>query len=613
MNVDHPNYQADVQVHADRYRADESDTEALNFLRKARHAMALACLKTQSGNITQPPADLLGRAYEAIMTCGMRNAPLTPEERQFAEKLAESLRNGLGRVGGYNSLLACMLYLDGYQTDIRINHFQIPPWALPYLSIFLFDRSKWMCSSEEFERFNKLCADSYRALHATLFDPGKNERERAVFLQEICLPLLSKKISLVPLYFDDRSMREECTLRAEILEYAAKVMGYPTEHVFVPRDPRRKIRVGILRSHFGESAETFATLPVFEHLDPERFEVLLYTTGKERGDPVEKHCVSRAVRSTKLAAPVSNPVSVVRSDDLDILFLGTNLTASLTSSMLALHRLARVQIASFCEPATSGIRNIDYYVAGELALPANNPEQFYTERLATIPGSGICFSYGGVPPTSLPMQRADLGIPDDVVMYISGANMHKIGRPLCESWAAILSEVPESRLVLYPFNPNWTEAYPTEVFVRELHAIFAQHGIERKRVIILQPRRDFAEIRGILSLANVYLDGYPYAGATSIADALQSYLPAVVLEGRFLRFRQAAAMIREMALPELVATNEEEYRRIAIELGLHGAQREKFRRSIRENLGKKGNFLDAKGYSEAIGELFTDLIHKQDQ
>jgi predicted O-linked N-acetylglucosamine transferase (SPINDLY family) len=225
-------------------------------------------------------------------------------------------------------------------------------------------------------------------------------------------------------------------------------------------------------------------------------------------------------------------------------------------------------------------------------------------------GSGICFSYGDTEQAVVPTQRTRLGIPEDAVMYISGANMVKFGSSLCESWAAILSAVPESVLVLYPFNPNWLLQYPIAGFTRELHAVFAKCGVAKDRVIVLEPKDDFSHRRGVLELADVYLDGYPYSGATSVADALQAHLPTVALEGRYLRFRQAAAMLREMQLHDLVAVSEEDYRKIAIELGRNKTLRDKFRVRIQENLGMKNNFLDSRGYSEKVANILDTLFNQ---
>lgn len=605
MDTDQTNFLTTLKYHADRYIARNETVESLKWLRKARRKVARAWLAENETELPGLIKGPLGWAHITIMSCELKHEPLSTDERWFAEELARPLSIGFGQSGSYKHLLATMLYLDGYETDISFSHFQVPPWFMAYVTAFVFYRTKVIISTEAMERFNALYHNALKALHKTLLSPGKSESHRRQFLQTVVIPYF-QQTSLAIAYFSDRSLHEECVLRSEMLEEVARTAGNCLDHTFPPHPKERKIRLGILRPHFNPGTETYATLPVFEYLDRDRFEIILYTQSVS-GSLLERYCTSRADRLTDLSR-ITDPQRHIRADDLDILLFGSNLSASPQPNMLALHRLAHIQITSFCEPATSGIRNIDYYLAGELALPPGDPARFYSERLLRIQGSGICFSYGNSAQTVVATQRSRHGIAHDAVVYISGTNMVKFGTSLCTSWARILAAVPESILLLYPFNPNWLSQYPVATFTKVLHSIFAQHGVASERVILLEPRENFAEIRGILSLADIYLDSYPYSGATSFADALQCCLPAIALEGRYLRFRQAAAMLREMDLHDLVAVTEEDYRQIAVDLGRDRTMRKNFRARVRKKLGQRNNFLDSTGFSNKVGRLFSTLI-----
>jgi predicted O-linked N-acetylglucosamine transferase (SPINDLY family) len=608
MATNQADFIAKLKHHADRYITRNETVESLKFLRNARREVACAWLAANEAKLPDLLAGPLGWAHATIMSCMLKNEALSIDERRFAEELARSLSGDFGEGGSYKHLLATMLYLDGYETRINFSHYQVPHWLVKYVMVFVFFRTKVIMNSEDMERFNALIYNALKAMHNTLFHAGKSESQKGQFLQSVVIPYF-RLTSLTNAYFSDRSLKEECVLRAEMLEEVARTAGSNLSYTFPSRLSGRKIRLGILRPHFNPSTETYATLPIFEHLDHNRFEVILYTESVGGGS-LERYCASRADRLTDLSRVGTNPQSHIRADDLDILFFGSNLSALPRPNMLALYRLARIQIASFCEPATSGVRNMDYYLAGELALPLDGSSLFYSERLLRMQGSGICFSYGDSKQTVVPTRRSQLGISEDSVVYISGTNMVKFGVSLCVSWAEILAAVPGSVILMYPFNPHWLKHYPVETFASELQSIFAQHGVEKERVILLDPRDEFAEIRGILNLADIYLDSYPYSGATSFADALQSWLPAVALEGRYLRFRQAAAILREMGLHELVAATEKDYRQVSINLGLDYARRENFRNRIRESLDQKNNFLDSRGYCEKVAELFSTLIHE---
>ena len=56
---------------------------------------------------------------------------------------------------------------------------------------------------------------------------------------------------------------------------------------------------GIIKEHFIPQSETYSTLPVFEHLSREKFEIILYTN-KLTNHPLEQYCCSCVDRIVKL-------------------------------------------------------------------------------------------------------------------------------------------------------------------------------------------------------------------------------------------------------------------------------------------------------------------------
>ena len=64
----------------------------------------------------------------------------------------------------------------------------------------------------------------------------------------------------------------------------------------------------------------------------------------------------RTVKFIKLISQVET----IRNDDLDILLIGTNVTAITNHiTLLALHRLARIQLTSTSSCVTTGMKHID--------------------------------------------------------------------------------------------------------------------------------------------------------------------------------------------------------------------------------------------------------------
>jgi predicted O-linked N-acetylglucosamine transferase (SPINDLY family) len=615
MHVNTHDFLTRLNICVERYSRNNLDVDVQAELRGMRRDVARILLDASPQDLGRLYAGPLGQSHRVLLNCGLRDELLTAEEQVFADDIARRIVLEPDTPEVYSRLFACMLYLKGYEVAFRPGHFRVPQWIVWNLLVFMFLHPWVFRRQEHIERYCSYASDTLHLLHDMLLDTNNSAEENARLVNDVATPLVSL-FSCNPLYFDERSLKSECGWRARLMEHVCRFVylhkGLSLDHVYKPSSGRRKTRIGILCPQFKSTSETFATLPVFEYLDRDRFEIILYTL-KVNGSALERYCSSRADRLVDISTRIDQQLRTIRGDDLDILVIGTNVVAfSSPISWLALHRLARVQVTSICSPTTTGMRNMDCYIAGELALPADDPQRDYTERLVTVPGSGICFSYGPARSSdSLTVERRQVGIPDQATVYICGSNFFKLLPRVRELYACIIAGVPGSVLVMYPFNPNWTDAYPpstAQSLTDEMRGSFANLGVEQERLIILQPRENFAEIQAILRQADIYLDSFPYSGATSIADALQAHLPPVVMDGRYLRFRQAVAILRELDLPELVAADEAEYLNLAISLGRDASLRRQIVERIRVNLVKPGNFLDSRTFSQQMGRVFEEML-----
>ncbi|AFZ08066.1 glycosyl transferase family 2 [Oscillatoria nigro-viridis PCC 7112] len=547
-----------------------------------------------------------GKQHQALLASDIRYEPLTDTEETFVSELVANVAKGFNEPKAINYLLAAMLYRRADQLPLKYDRATVPNWfANEYLK-FMFTCPNVFQTRGEADSYYQFIQGWIDYLHTNLFKNADSP-----LWQNIAL-LFAQVANFIPLYFTTANLRDIYTKRAEIIEFSLKNRGSSIDCIFPARSPNRtKIRVGIINDHFAPQTETFATIPVFEHLNRNQFEIYLYALNTS-GHQLEQYCQSRADKLVALPKDFTSQVQTIRADDLDILFFGTNLTAinkPLTS--LAMHRLARVQTTSFCSPTTTGIRHMDYYIAGQFTAPDASYQEQYREQLAVLQGSGFCFTYATesevatVKPT-----RQSLGISDNTTVFISGANFYKILPELRESWVKILAAVPDSILILYPFGPAWTRTYPATPFVNNLNAVCAKYGVNNNRLRFVKQLPSRADVKEFLQLADVYLDSYPYAGATSLIDPLQVGLPAVVVEGNALRFRQGSAMLRELQMPDLIAYDEASYIQLAVTLGTNPQLRQQKRQEIQQKMQANPACFDSVAYSGAIGKLFQELFGK---
>ncbi|XZN93587.1 MAG: glycosyltransferase [Microcoleus sp.] len=598
--------QASLSSIIEQYQKNSANPNLLENARRVRKQIAENWLNLTAEQLASAYAGEAGKVHQSLLNSEIKDEPLTDTEEAFVSELTAYIAKGFNDPKAINYLLAAMLYRRADQLPLKYDRAQIPNWfANEYLK-FMFASPSLFQTVGEAENYYQFIQDWVNYIHSNIFN-----NPEAQLWQNIAL-FFSQAANFIPLYFTTANLRELYTKRAEIIEFSLKNRGSSIDCIFPGRSPNRtKIRLGIINDHFTPQTETFATIPVFEHLNRDQFEIILYALNTN-GHPLEQYCQSRADKLVTLPTDFASQVQTIRADDLDILFFGTNLTAvNKPLVSLAMHRLARVQTTSFCSPTTTGIRHMDYYIAGKYTVPDASYQEQYREPLAVMEGSGFCFKYATesevatVKPT-----RPSLGISDKTTVFISGANFYKILPELRESWVKILAAVPDSILILYPFGPAWTRSYPATPFVNNLKAVCAKYGVNNNRLCFVKQLPSRADVKEFLQLADVYLDSYPYAGATSLIDPLQVGLPTVVVEGNALRFRQGAAMLRELQLPDLITNSEASYIQLAVTLGTNPELRQRYRQEIQQKMQANPACFDSVAYSGAIAQLFQQLFGK---
>lgn len=595
-----------ISKSVEQYQQDQTNQEALNNLRKGRKQLADYWLSLSFEQAATAYAGEAGKVHAMLLNSTLRYEALTEEEKPFVNQLADALSRGFDQPNATQNLLAAMLYRRADQLPLKYQRAPIPNWFVTTYLQFMLASTNLFQEIGEADNYSRYLQEWVSYLHTNIFSnlDSKVWQDIARFFTQAA--------NFIPLYFNHHNLRDIYAKRAEIMEFSLKHQGAQIDWKFPERPAnRQKIRVGILTKHFGPLTETFATLPAFEHLNREQFEIILYSLNLN-GNPLEQYCQSRADRLVNLPNELPSQVQTIRADDLDILLIGTNISAvTHPITLLALHRLARVQTTCFNSPITTGMRNIDYYIAGKLMEPTAEAQDHYCEQLVTLDGPGVCFSYSLEPYTcSLQPDRKSLGIPEEAVVFISSANLYKLLPELRETWAKILAAVPNSMLLLMPFGPSWTNYYPGAAFANNMHAILAKYAVDSRRLRIFKALPNRADVKAVLKLGDIYLDSYPYAGTTSLVDPLEVGLPAVVWEGNTLRSKMGAAVMRSLDINDLIVNNESAYIQVAVTLATNPGWRQQKRQEIQHKMQQNPAFLDSRAYSLAMGSLFQKLFKK---
>lgn len=372
---------------------------------------------------------------------------------------------------------------------------------------------------------------------------------------------LLTRANLLSAYFVDAPLRELAEHRAALTEGMLARYGRTLAHDFGPRPAeRRRLKVGVFRNNYTMGTELAALNAHLLPYDRDKIELIAYALNAT-GSPGE-NTVRQAVDAFVILGEVSfgEAADRIRQDDLDVFIVGKNICGLNNFPwLLSAHRLARLQIADTLCPITTGLKSFDLFVNGAGNEP-QTAQAHYTERLLILPTPINAYAFGDEAPAPRPVNlRQALKLRPEQAALASGANIYKLIPELLAVWARILAAAPETVLILYPFNPNWSLEYPQAAFAAHIKGYFASQGVAPERVTVLAPFASRGEVLGLLSEADLYLDSFPYSGAVSCVDPLLVGLPIIALEGHVARCRQSASLLRGLGLGELVAADAESY------------------------------------------------------
>lgn len=421
--------------------------------------------------------------------------------------------------------------------------------------------------------------------------------------EAVVLGAFASRYSARPHYVSEGDFCRHAELRGELLTRAHRKPGDHYDALPVARAGRR-LRVGFLARCFGSEVDTYSLLPAFEHLDPDRFEVILCSL--EAGySGLQDHCRQLASDYIELPADLAGQLAMLRAAALDIVVFGSNVTDECHGiARLALHRVAPLQVINGSSYITSGLPEIDLYISGTLAAPDGTAAR-YSERLGLLPGPAQTYNYGATPgEPGIVGSRTDLGLPRDALVFVSIASQLEVTPEMQQTWARLLAELPKAYLLVQAVRLTETAVDPAGRLRSEFARVLAGHGVEPARLVVatesLSPCDD---AKALLGLGNIYLDTFPLGRAASAVGALELGLPVVGWEGEWPRSRTGGAMLRSLGLPELVAGNEADYRTIAIRLATDHVHREQAGARIRAQMDRTPIFLDSLAASEVFGDL----------
>ncbi len=362
---------------------------------------------------------------------------------------------------------------------------------------------------------------------------------------------------------------------------------------YSPATSSTPLRVGYLSSDLREHAVGYLMTEVFALHDRANVEVFAYYCGVPSEDPLHRHFRATAHHFRPISELDDLAARArIQADGVQILVDVNGYTRDARLKLVAM-RPAPVIVNWLGFPGSMASPYHHYLIADDFIVPPTH-EHYFSEKVLRLP----CYqpSFRGRVMAEQAPTRAEVGLPEDAMVYCCFNGAHKIHRFTFERWLRVLSQVPGSVLWLLGSNPATQE---------RLQSYAESRGVARERLVFAQKLANPYHLARY-GLADLFLDTTPYGAHTTASDALWCGVPVLTLSGRSFASRVCGSLVRAAGVPELVCESAAEFVERAVRYGRDRASLLPLRRRLAAGRDSSTLF-DTPGLVRALEALFASM------
>jgi predicted O-linked N-acetylglucosamine transferase (SPINDLY family) len=354
-----------------------------------------------------------------------------------------------------------------------------------------------------------------------------------------------------------------------------------------------KVRLGFLSSDLRDHPVGRLALPLFDHIDHERFEVFVYSFFRGQADGVQAR-ISRSVTGFRTWPEISarDAAQRIASDQLDMLIELGGPTDMNLPEVLA-WRPAPIQASYMGYPHSTGLSAVDHY----LCDPFNAPlaPDLLLEAPLLFPKSWIALgsaSFASAPPVPVQTPEERRGY----LTFGSANNPYKYTRDTLTAWARVVAAVPESRFAVIRPEAG------SQALRQNITAAFAAQGVSADRLEWQPTRGHHLAAYGDVDIS---LDTFPLTGGATTVESLLMGVPVVSLAGEAFFQRLSRSILINGGLADLCVDTPEAFHATAVSLAQDRPRRVALRQTLRSDLQAS-----PLGDTETFARDFYDMIHR---
>ncbi len=387
--------------------------------------------------------------------------------------------------------------------------------------------------------------------------------------------------------YSGRAIREE--QERWNLQHATPLAAERRPHKNKP-DLERRLKVGYVSPDFCGHSIAFFIAPLLAAHDRAQVEVYCYSSVQHPDVITERlrglsdvWCDARLLSDEQLSQRI-------REDGIDLLVDLTMHTANNRLLVFA-RKPAPCQISWLAYPGSTGLETMDYRLTDALMEPADIAEAS-PERPMRLPDSWCCHQ-------PIDDQEEVGSLPAAKQGYVTFGSLHnfaKVNEAVLRCWSRVMAATPNSRLLLY---------CPAGETRKRVAKLFDAAGVAADR-LEFAGRGPWAHYAALHRRIDIGLDTYPCNGMTITCHNLWFGIPVITLPGNTPVSRAGLSLLSTVGLTELVASSEEDYVRIAVDLANDLSKLIELRATLRARL-QASPLMDAPRFARNVETAYRTI------
>ncbi len=286
---------------------------------------------------------------------------------------------------------------------------------------------------------------------------------------------------------------------------------------------------------------------------------------------------------------------IIYKDGINILFDLSGHTRFNRLPIFA-YKPAPVQASWIGYPASTGVKEIDYFIGDYYTSPIGE-ENHFNEKIYRFNGSYICFA----PPNEAPKVEMLPALKNGFITFGCFNNLSKINDDVIALWSEILTQIPSARLFLK------TNQLGDKNVRENLLKKFKNKGLaEAERRIVLKGASPRAELLASYNKIDIALDPFPYNGGVTSMESVYMGVPILTLKGGRFVSRVGESIASNVGLQHFIAQNEEEYIKKAKDFSLNINMLAGLRANLR-NIALKSPLFEGARFAKNFEKAMSDM------